>query len=115
MNSYTEIYRQCLRQEPKAQLKFYTLFYKGVYNSCYRILGESQEAEEVMQEVFLKVFDRMEECSDGQEGMARMLKRMAINRSIDLLRKRKVVFTELKEEGNYPEEENHGEIGRAHV
>lgn len=110
MDSYTETIRKCRRNDRRAQLKFYTTFYKGVYNCSYRILGNPQEAEEVMQETFLKIFDRMADYIDEpEEVMMRILKRIAINASIDLVRKRKIQFTELNESFDHceePEEED---------
>ena len=58
METYTTIIAACRSQDKKAQLQLYNLFCKSVYNSSLRILGNSQEAEEVMQETFLKVLTR---------------------------------------------------------
>lgn len=113
MNSYNDILRRCKHQDRRAQLEFYSIFYKGVYNSCFRILGNPQESEEIMQETFLKVFDRLDDYEDGQEYMLRILKRIAINASIDLLRKRKVQFVELNETHDYidfPDEQEETEL-----
>lgn len=94
MNNYKLILRHCRQNDGRAQLEFYMLFYKSVYNSCLRILNHPQEAEEVMQESFLKIFDHPELYQEEEKAMERMLKRIAINHSIDLYRKRKVEFVE---------------------
>jgi RNA polymerase sigma-70 factor (ECF subfamily) len=86
------------------------LFYKGVYNSSLRILGNREEAEEVMQETFLKVFDRISAYEADAEKMLRILKRIAVNRSIDIYRKRRVRFAELEEVAGQPEEEAEAEL-----
>ncbi|WP_298616731.1 RNA polymerase sigma factor [uncultured Odoribacter sp.] len=106
MSDYKTILRQCRKRDRRAQLEFYMLFYKSVYNSAYRILGNSQEAEEVMQETFLKVFDRIEDYNGEASNMERILKRIAINQAIDLCRKRKVQFLSLEENVYAMAEEN---------
>jgi len=97
MNSYKVIVQQCRKRERRAQLEFYMLFYKSVYNSCFRILGNQQEAEEIMQESFLKVLDKTELLQEDAGSMERMLKRIAINSAIDCYRKRKIRFVELED------------------
>lgn len=104
MNDYRTILRGCLNRDRRAQLEFYMQFYKSVYNSCYRILGNPQEAEEVMQETFLKVLDKIENYKGDIYSMERILKRVAINRSIDICRKRKIEFVELDDNVEYMEE-----------
>lgn len=103
MDDYKTIIRKCRSRDRRAQLEFYMLFYKRVYSSCFRILGNPQEAEEIMQETFLKVLDRIEDYPAEADNMIRVLKRMAVNRSIDLYRKRKIQFVELGENFEYPE------------
>ena len=113
MRVYNIIRRQCQKGDRRAQLEFYMLFYKSVYNCCFRILGNPQESEEVMQETFLKVLDKIDEYTGDADSMKRILKRIAINRSIDICRKRKIRFIELNEGVEYtdePEEEEHIEM-----
>lgn len=97
MNSYKVIVHQCRKRDRRAQLEFYMMFYKSVYNSCFRILGNPQEAEEMMQESFLKVLNKTELLQDDAVSMEKILKRIAINSSIDCYRKRKICFVELED------------------
>lgn len=92
MSDYNIIRRPMQKGDRRAQLEFYMLFYKSVYNCCFRILGNPQESEEVMQETFLKVLDKIDEYTGDADSMKRILKRIAINRSIDICRKRKIVL-----------------------
>ena len=54
MDRYTDILHRCIKRDRRAQMEFYTLFCRGVYNSCFRILNNPMDAEEVMQETFIK-------------------------------------------------------------
>ncbi|MDL2251325.1 RNA polymerase sigma factor [Odoribacter sp. OttesenSCG-928-J03] len=92
-------------------MEFYSLFYKGIYNSSLRILGDSFEAEEVMQETFMKVFKQPELYEADAVAMKKKLNRIAINHSIDIYRKRKVRFVELNENNHLiPDEQDEAEL-----
>lgn len=73
-----------------------------MYNICLRMVGSPVEAEDVMQEAFLKAFTKIG-TYEGKVSFGAWLKRIAINRSLDELKKRKVKFEELNEK--IPEEE----------
>ena len=123
METNTPIIAACRSQDKKAQLQLYNLFCKSVYNSSLRILGNSQEAEEVMQETFLKVLTRPHLLQDNEKAMERMLRRIAINHSIDIFRKRNKHFKEfttysantLSDNENEEEESDEGEMQEATV
>lgn len=105
MNNYTLLSQRCQKKDKRAQLEFYQLFYKSVYNSCLRILNNPQEAEEIMQECLLKPLDQPEYLLEDKTEMEKWLKKTAINRSIDLYRKRKIQFVEISTEFDSPEEQ----------
>ncbi len=65
-----------------------------MYNSSLRIVGIPEEAEDIMQESFLTAFQKLGGFS-GEVSFGSWLKKIVINRSLDILRKRKVVFEEL--------------------
>lgn len=107
MRSYTEIIQQCKKQQREGQMEFYNLFYRSIYNSCYRILNNREDAEDIMQETFLKIFNRLDKMPDNPADMERLLKRMGINASIDMIRKRKIEFLEIDRYGeNVPDIES---------
>ena len=91
---YREIILGCRNGRHGAQLAFYDLFSPVLYASAFRLLNNEWEAEEVAQEVLLKVFTENSLLNDTQDEMLRMLRRMTINLSIDHLRRRKVVWEE---------------------
>ena len=94
------IIRQCRKGEHRAQMQLYNTFYKRVYNSCYRILRDSQEAEDAMQESFLKALTRLDDYDEATPFEA-WLVRIAINTSIDKLRKKEVDMIALNENIGY--------------
>jgi len=83
--------------DKKAQFEIYRLYYKSMYNSSFRVVGVPEEAEDVMQEAFLTAFRNLKTYS-GDVSFGAWLKKIVINRSLDTLRKRKVLFEELHAE-----------------
>lgn len=95
----------CRKGDRNAQMELYYRYYRAMYNTSLRILGRSDDAEDAMQEAFIKAFRRLTEF-EGRSGLGLWLKRIVINTSIDKLRKRrKLMEAELSEEST-PEEED---------
>jgi RNA polymerase sigma-70 factor, ECF subfamily len=90
-------------QETAALGELYDRFGRLVYSMAYNVLGDGALAEEVTQDVFLRVWEKAETYQSGQGRVAAWLTSMARNRSIDIYRSRKV-----RPEGNlvgFPVEE----------
>lgn len=92
----TEIIDQCKKGKHMAQMRLYEAFYKRVYNACYRVLYDSVEAEDAMQESFLKAFSNIGSYNETVPFEA-WLVRIAINTSIDRLRKKELDVISLNE------------------
>ena len=75
----------CKKGDRKAQTHLYAVFYKKVYNSCYRILRNQYEAEDAMQESFVKTFSQLDKYG-GEMPFEAWILRIAINTAIDKLR-----------------------------
>ena len=98
-NIHQEIIDQCREGNQKAQFQLYKLYYKPMYSVCMRIINNETEAEDAMQEAFLKAFTKIDTYK-GEVSFGAWLKKIVINRSLDYLKKRKVKFEEIKEKTN---------------
>lgn len=98
-NIHQEIIDQCREGSPKAQFRLYKLYYKPMYSICLRIINNETEAEDVMQEAFLNAFKKIDTYK-GEVSFGAWLKKIVINRSLDVLKKRKVKFEEINEKTN---------------
>ncbi|MHB0755085.1 RNA polymerase sigma factor [Polaribacter sp. M15] len=67
-------------------MKIYNAYYKAMYNSAYRILKDSFEAEDIMQEAFLTAFTKLH-MYKGEVAFGAWLKRIVINKSLSQLKK----------------------------
>lgn len=95
-NIHQEIIDDCRKGSQQAQFKLYKLYYKSMYNVSLRIVGNQAEAEDVMQEAFLNAFRKINSYK-GEVSFGSWLKKIVVNRSLDVLKKRKVKFEELSE------------------
>jgi len=63
----------------------------GVYSFAVRLVGESQAAQDISQEVFVKVWRSMKSFDPAQATFKTWLMRIARNACVDYLRKRKSI------------------------
>ncbi|MGB5386302.1 MAG: sigma factor, partial [Eudoraea sp.] len=49
----------CLEGRQSAQVEIYNRYYKAMFNTAFRIVKDSAEAEDVMQESFLSAFTKL--------------------------------------------------------
>jgi RNA polymerase sigma-70 factor (ECF subfamily) len=61
---------------------------RGVFRLAYRMMGNEQDAEDVVQETFLRAYKQIDRY-DGRAGFYTWVYRIASNYALDLLRSRK--------------------------
>ena len=105
-----QLLERCLKGDEQAQFAIYKQYYRAMYNTALRIVNDTYEAEDIMQESFLAAFTKLNSFS-GTVTFGAWLKRIVINASITALKKNKrietkpldyVVLTE--EEDDYEED-----------
>jgi RNA polymerase sigma factor (sigma-70 family) len=77
----------CRERDRNAQFQLYKRYYKAMYNTALRIIGDADQAEDIMQEAFLKAFTRLDSFK-GDVAFGAWLKRIVINEAIDQLKKK---------------------------
>jgi RNA polymerase sigma-70 factor (ECF subfamily) len=86
MQQYKEIIEGCIRGERIAQDKLYKQFSSLLFGICMRYAGNRMEAQDVLQEVFVKIYNNI--GSYNHEGSFEgWLRRIAVNTSITNYRK----------------------------
>jgi len=81
-----QLIERCRKGDKTAQFKVYKLYYKAMYNTALRILSNSFEAEDIMQESFLAAFTKIDSFS-GNVTFGAWLKRIVINNSLSALKR----------------------------
>lgn len=72
-------------------LQLYEQFRRPIHSYIYRLLGSQEDADDVTQEVFVRLFTAWDGLQD-RENLSAWLYRIARNLSVDLLRKRKQIL-----------------------
>ncbi len=78
--------QRCKKGDRSAQFAIYKQYYKAMYNTAFRIVHDSFEAEDIMQESFLSAFTKLDSFS-GNVTFGAWLKRIVINNSLTALKK----------------------------
>jgi RNA polymerase sigma-70 factor (ECF subfamily) len=94
-NMQQDLINRCKTNDQKAQFRVYKLYYKAMYNTSLRIVNDTMEAEDIMQESFLAAFEKINTYS-GTVSFGAWLKKIVINRSLDALRKKKTIFEDIE-------------------
>jgi len=85
---HLDLVEACKRGDQKAQFELYRLYHVAMYNTSLRIVGDSDDAEDDMQEAFLKAFTKLNSYR-GEVSFGAWLKRIVINKALDFLRLKK--------------------------
>lgn len=86
----------CLSGDEKGYTGLYNKYAKRLYNTIHRIVSHTSESEDILQETFVSVFSDLEKLS-VVENFGAWIKRVAINKAISSVRKRKMAFTDIEE------------------
>ncbi len=104
-----DIVEKCKLNDRKSQLRLYNQYCDGMYIVANRFVKDSMEAEDIVQEAFIKAFAKLHQFK-GEVTFGAWLKRIVINKSIDLLKSKKQQMLELDEvhlkvvDSNYEDE-----------
>ena len=93
----------CIKGNQLAQLEVYNRYQYAMYNTAFRIVKNTAEAEDVMQESFLTAFSKLDTLREGTT-FGSWLKRIVINNSISQFNKSKR-FVHFSDEDFKEEEE----------
>ena len=83
-----DIIEQCKQNDRRAQLKLYNQYCNGMLVVAQRFINDTMEAEDVVQEAFIKAFTKIDQYK-AEVTFGAWLKRIVINKSIDLLKSKK--------------------------
>jgi len=91
-----DIIEQCKQNNRKAQLQLYNQYCEGMYIVAKRFLKDAHDAEDVVQEAFIKAFTKLHQYK-AEVTFGAWLKRIVVNKSIDFLKSKKLGLVDLEE------------------
>lgn len=83
---YSRLVKDCLKGRPDAQRQLYEHFAEGMLGVCYRYTKSMTDAEDVLQDGFIKVFMHLHQYkSEGELGG--WIRRIMVNTALNFLKK----------------------------
>ena len=82
---------KCKHGDRRAQEELFRSYVGAMYNVAVRMVGDRDEAEEVVQEAFIKVFAKISQY-EGKSTIGAWIKRIVVNQALNHLKKNKLVF-----------------------
>jgi RNA polymerase sigma factor (sigma-70 family) len=94
----------CLKGDQQAQLRLYNKYVQAMYNLVIRMHPHPMDAEDILQESFVKVFKNLPSFS-GEATLGAWIKKIVINTCLNFLRKKKrLSFIQMEAITDYSEE-----------
>ena len=91
--------------------QLYLQYADALYNVCVRILQHPAEAEDALQEAFIKIFNNIQQYRN-ESSIGSWMKQIVTNTCLNILRKKKLVLDELVDD--ISENENESERENEH-
>ena len=85
----------CKENDRKAQERLYTLFYEAMTLLCLRYTKNVQDALEVLNNGFLKVFKKIDQYDPARAALSTWIRTIMVNSAIDFIRTQKPSYTSL--------------------
>jgi RNA polymerase sigma factor (sigma-70 family) len=102
-----ELVEQCKQGFVPGYEQLYRKYAKAMYNTSLRIVNNSDDAEDVLQEAFTDAFRSLSDFN-YRSTFGAWLKRIVINKSINILRKRKFDIVDIDHPDVYVKAEDDG-------
>ena len=88
MMDYTALVKDCLKQKPLAQQQLYDQFAPSMLGVCYRYTKSLSDAEDVLQDGFIKVFTHLADYKFTGE-LGAWIRRIMVTTALNYLKKNK--------------------------
>ena len=108
---HKEIIEKSKRGNNKAQYQLYQLYAKAMYNTCYRMMNNQAEAEDMLQEAFTEAFMKLHTFR-YESTFGAWLKRIVVNKCINEIKRKKADLNFVEEMAIYNEREDKEEFSK---
>ncbi len=87
---------QCRRGDLRACRQLYEQYARAMFNICLRMLNNTSDAEDMLQEAFFQVFKSIGTYR-GEASIGAWIKRIVINKCLNHLKKKKFYFEDIEQ------------------
>lgn len=101
-NIHQDLIDRCKDNDRLAQMKLYDLYNRAVYGTIIRLVKDSMETEDLMQDTFFSAYSNIKNFR-SEASFGTWVKKIAINKSLNSLRKKSPDYLDIPE-GNIPDE-----------
>ena len=105
MNNYSEIIKACLKGNRLAQNRLYQIFADKMYGVCLRYANNEDEAKDILQDGFIKVFTNLKQFNN-KGSFEGWIRRIVVNTALEKFRDKKQMFA-VSMEAEYDPNNNH--------
>ena len=102
----SNLWKECTLQNRKAQAQFYSYFSKKMFAVCMRYSHTTLEAEDILQNGFVKIFTK-HNTYNGKGSLEGWMKRVMINTAIEVYRANQRKLTESIDDNESIQIESH--------
>ncbi len=88
MNDHLQLIKNCLKGKAAAQKQLYDEFASVMLGVCYRYTKSSQDAEDVLQDGFVRVFKFLDQYH-GEGELGAWIRKIMVNTALDYLKRSK--------------------------
>ncbi|HLN75001.1 MAG TPA: sigma-70 family RNA polymerase sigma factor [Prolixibacteraceae bacterium] len=86
---HQDLIADSIRGDNRARYQLYQLYSKAMFNVCYRMMNNREEAEDMLQEAFVQAFQKLDTFRN-ESGFGTWLKTIVVHTCINALNKRKL-------------------------
>lgn len=91
MEDFSKLIKACVNDERKAQKRLYDLFASKMMMICIRYSKSESEAEDILQESFIKIFKHLKDLRE-YSNVAAWIKRIVINTALNFQRSKLYLY-----------------------
>ena len=91
MNNYSNIIKACLKGDRAAQKRFYQIFSDKMYGVCFRYTNNEDEAKDILQDGFIKVFLNLNKFNN-KGSLEGWIRRIIVNTALERFRDKNYLF-----------------------
>ncbi|MFC2087433.1 RNA polymerase sigma factor [Bacteroidota bacterium] len=85
---HKDVVEACKKGDSRSQYKLYQLYSRAMFNICYRMMNNREEAEDMLQESFSEAFLKLDTFR-YESNFGAWLKRIVINKCINEIKRKK--------------------------
>ncbi len=85
---HQKIFERCKRNDARAQFELYNHFKTKIMGLCRRYANDNDDAQDILQESFIKIFTRLNQLT-SVDGLEPWMKSIAVRTAIDHFHKKK--------------------------